>query len=97
MQDLKWLKTIKKNELIIFSFESFLQEHERVTKSLKIFLDIKTQRDSFNKKFILTNSLKNIGTGKFNEEAAILLKGKEYVMEELYDLREQLINHNNAI
>jgi hypothetical protein len=94
---LKMAKNYKKDELVIFSFESFLQEHERVTKKLKTFLGVKTQKDSFNKRFILKNSLKNIGTGKFNEEAAILLKGKEYVMEELYDLREQLINHNNAI
>jgi len=68
-----------------------------MTKKLKTFLDVKTQKDNFNKRFILKDSLKNIGAGKFNKEVASLLKGKEYVMEELNDLREQLINHNNAI
>jgi hypothetical protein len=94
---LKMAENYTKDELAILSFENFLQEHSRVTKGLKNFLDIKTQRDDSNKRFILENSLKNIGKGKFNEEVASLLKGKEYVMEELNNLREQLMNHDNAI
>lgn len=94
---LRMVENYTKDELVIFSFEDFLQEHERVTKSLKYFLEINTQRDSANQKFILESSLKNIGKGRFNEEVASLLKGKDYVMEELNCLRDRLITHNNAI
>jgi len=94
---LKMAASYTKDELVIFSFEDFLQEHERVTKGLKYFLDINTQRDLKNRRFILGSSLKNIGKGKLNEEVAYLLTDKSYVMEELNELREKLINHNNAI
>lgn len=94
---LEMAKKYTKEELVIFSFEDFLQEHERVTKGLKYFLDINTQRDEKNRRFMLESSLKNIGKGMLNEEVAYLLKDKRYVMEELNELREKLINHDNAI
>jgi len=93
----KMAENYTKDELVIFSFEDFLQEHERVTKGLKYFLDINTKRDPKNRRFILKSSLKNIGKGKFNKEVTSLLKDKSYVMDELNELRKQLINHGNAI
>lgn len=86
-----------KNQLIIFSFEDFINKHDRVTSDLKCFLDIKSQRDPKNTRFVKEQSILNIGKGQFSEEVKSLLKGKPYVLCELNELRQQLIQHPNAI
>lgn len=94
---LRMAKDYSKDELVIFSFEDFLYEHERVTGALKTFLDIKSQRDPKNKRFFREQSIQNIGKGQFSVEVKNLLKDKHYVMDELNELRQQLIVHPNAI
>jgi len=85
------------NQLVIFSFEDFLRDHNRITNKLEFFLEIEKERDSNNKRFVIEDSIKNIGKGKFNEEAIFLLKDKNYVMEEINHLRSKLINHSSSI
>lgn len=94
---LRMAENCTENDLVIFSFEDFLQNHERVTDKLKSFLDITSQRNPNNKRFLLEQSMKNIGKGKDSEEVKELLKGKSYVIDELNEYREKLINHKNAI
>lgn len=86
-----------KNELIIFSFEEFIECHGIITDRLKDFLGLKEDRDGHNKRFVLEESKKNIGKGSCNDDALRLLEGKEYVMDEINVLRNQLINMKQSI
>lgn len=94
---LRMAEKCDKNNLVIFSFEDFLKNHERVVDKLKPFLDITSERDPLNKRFVLEKSLKNIGKGKHNIEALNLLKEKNYVIDELNMYRDKLINHKLAL
>lgn len=94
---LRMAENYTKNDLVIFSFEDFLQEHDRVTKSLKLFLGIKGSRDPNNKRFVRENSIKNIGKGENNLEVLKLLEGKPYILRELNELRDKLSSHPLAI
>lgn len=94
---LRMAKKFNREELVIFSFEDFLKEHELVSSRLRSFLGLNTQRDPENKRFVREQSLQNIGKGKLNKEVKSLLEGKPYVMEELNDLRKKLISLPNSI
>lgn len=94
---LRMAENLTKKDLVIFSFEDFLQNHERVTPELKYFLDISSERDPNNKRFVREQSLKNIGKGQYNKEALMLLKGKDYILEELNELRDKLNSHHCSI
>ena len=94
---LRMAESLTKEDLVVFSFEDFLYEHERVTNNLKEFLKIESKRDINNRRFVRDDSIKNIGKGKDNTKAAELLRGKPYIMQELNELRYKLINHPLAI
>lgn len=83
--------------LVIFSFEDFINEHERISTRLKQFLNIQSTRNAKNKRFVREQSMKNIGKGQHNEQAKKLLEGKPYVMAELNELRDKLIKHPLSI
>lgn len=90
-------KNLGKDELLIISFEDFLQKHEEVSKKLKDFLSIEGDRDNNNKRFSVNKSLKNIGKGKFNIKAMSILNSKEHILQELYTIHNTLKNHKNSI
>ncbi|WFE68808.1 hypothetical protein P8S54_00480 [Thiomicrospira sp. R3] len=94
---LRMAENLTKDDLVIFSFEDFLQNHERVTTELKSFLDISSERNQNNKRFVREKSLKNIGKGQHNQEALKLLENKKYVLDELNELRNKLSEHRCAI
>jgi hypothetical protein len=94
---LRMAKEYSPDQLIVLSFEDFLQNHQAVTAKLKSFLSIKSERDPYNKRFILEQSMKNIGNGKNNTEALSWLEGRPHIMKELYELKEQLANLPHAI
>lgn len=85
------------NELIILSFEDFLQKHELVTSKLCTFLNLNPATLNCSSNFDLSKSLKNVGVGKNNLKALSLLEGKDYILDELYSLREQLKSHDRSI
>jgi hypothetical protein len=85
------------DELIVFSFEDFLLNHDRVASGIKNFFKISTDRDPNNRRFDLNKSLRNIGNGKHNEAVLELLDGKEYVMMELDILRKKLSSLPHSI
>jgi hypothetical protein len=94
---LRMAKNLTKEDLVIFSFEDFLQNHDRVTSELKLFLYITGERNQNNKRFVREQSLKNIGKGQHNKEALKLLEGKDYILEELNGLRNKLNENSCAI
>lgn len=94
---LRMAKDYSQEDLVIFSFEDFLQNHERVSNRLKGFLGIQGDRDPDNKRFILEDSLKNINKGEEDLVVASLLEGRPYIIKELNELRDQLSNHILAI
>lgn len=94
---LRMAENLTEENLVIFSFEDFLREHERVASRLKEFLNIKSARDINNRRFVRDISIKNIGKGKQNQKVLELLEGKPYVMQELNYLRDKLQNHPLAI
>jgi hypothetical protein len=94
---LRLAEKYNRDKVLIFSFEDFLQKHSTITFKLKLFLNITSERSFQNKRFILKNSIKNIGNGKNNEKMKELLYGKDYVMEELNEYRNKLKNHKYAI
>ncbi|HCF7793923.1 TPA: hypothetical protein NIK96_002936, partial [Vibrio cholerae] len=91
---LRMAENLTKKDLVIFSFEEFLKNHERVTAELKSFLNITSERDPNNKRFVIEQSLKNIGNGQRNNDALMLLDGKDYILEELNNLRDKLNLHH---
>ncbi|MBO1923738.1 hypothetical protein [Thiomicrorhabdus sp. 6S3-12] len=93
---LRMAKEYTRDNLIVFSFEDFINSHDFVTRELLHFLDVE-QSPRRQSSFDLSVSRKNIGIGKNNAEALQLLEGKDYVLEELYELRDQLINTEQSI
>jgi len=87
---LRMAEEYNSDQLLIFSFEDFLVNHDKVTPVLKGFLNINSERSFSNKRFIKEKSLKNIGKGLANKEALQLLEGKSYVLDELNILRKEL-------
>jgi hypothetical protein len=85
------------DELIIFSFEDFINNHEQLVIKLKVFLNITEYQSSRNDRFSLAKSRKNIANGKNNEKVTELLQGKDYIIEELNELRNRLIKHPSSI
>ncbi|WP_298448159.1 sulfotransferase [uncultured Marinobacter sp.] len=85
------------DDLIVFSFEDFLLNHDRVTSRICDFFKISTARDQNNRRFELNKSLKNIGNGKDNEIVSELLDGKDYVVRELEVWRERLSSLPHSI
>jgi hypothetical protein len=85
-------KESSKNDLLIFSFEDFIMEHHRTGNEIKKFIGINSTRAESNKRFILEESKSNIGKGKCNNKINKMLIGKEYVMNDLNLLRDELIS-----
>jgi hypothetical protein len=90
MARLRMAKEYSPNQLIIFSFEDFLQKHQSISEQIKSFLGIHSKWDLNNKRFILEQSLQNIGKGKDNDVALSWLEERPYIMDELYKLHDQL-------
>lgn len=88
---IEMLKGYSNNDVLVFSFEDFLLKHEVITTRLEHFIGDCGKRDVNNNRFVLDESLQNIGRGHKSEELLRLLEGKEYVMDELNALRNELI------
>ena len=85
------------DDLMIFSFEEFINNHGQVTNKLKDFLNISNNETSMNQRFSLEESRKNIGNGKNNPMVAELLHGKSHVIEEINILRNRLMKLSTSV
>ena len=94
---LRMAENLPQDKLIIFSFEDFLLKHEEVSFNIKNFLELQEYTHLGGRRFDLRESTRNIGNGHLHEETCDLLKGKGYIMDELYSLRNRLIEHPNSI
>lgn len=84
-------KKSSKNDLLIFSFEEFIMDHHRVGNEIKKFIGINSTRSELNDRFILEESRSNIGKGNLNHKVKKMLVGREYIMNDLNSLREELL------
>lgn len=93
---IEMLKRYPNSEILVFSFEDFLLKHKETTEKIICFIGGCGERDVNNKRFVLSESLENIGRGQQSDELLSLLKGKEYVMDELNLLRNELIKLSSS-
>lgn len=90
-------KESTKNNLLIFSFEDFILDHETIACDLKNYLGINSERDHNNKRFLLSESKKNINKGQFDNKTIQLLSGRESAISEIRSMREELIQIYNGM
>jgi hypothetical protein len=80
-----------RSKLLIFSFEDFLLKHELVKNRIIDFLNITSTRDVNNKRFVLKESLNNVGKGHSDKNIEKLLAGRDHVIDHLNSLRSELV------
>jgi len=87
---LRMARDYSPDQLLIFSFENFLKNHQSITSRIKTFIGIRSEWKPKHSKFVLEQSLKNIGNGKKDPDALAMLEVRPHIMQDICQLHDQL-------